>query len=531
MHPSARSSALSLLLGLAAIGCSGSSEPASESGASSAPTAAVSSSAPQPAAAGTGAVVQPSASAAANSSPAAPAASGTTPASAAGAAAAVVPQAGAAAPAAPSGGVSYHKDIRPIIETSCLDCHVAGGIGPFPLDSWMAVKSASPTVVGAVTTGVMPPTYWNSDCQKLHDDRGLSKAQKDLFTQWKDAGYPEGSELEYKAPPRRTRAELGTPSISMEPKEAYTPPVNADEYRCFVLDSIPKESYVTGMQIIPLQGDEVHHVIVYRVAPAQLAQAQQLDDADSAPGYLCSGGAMVQSQNMFSYRPGSEPVTFQPGDAAYMEAGSALIIQVHFNTQFLAKGKGPTPDKSKVVMWTLPEGKLPDRVVYRTTTFGQINMPAGEAHYVSSISYPMSQLSTLSSGGLSSPFGGTGLGAAGFIQGEVIGMTPHAHQLAKEMHASLKHADGTTTCLDDVKWDFHWQFDYMFEKGVTYSPNDTFTADCVYDNSPANQPVIDGQRQQPRNVTFGERTIDEMCEHYIWLRFDRAAFLKARSGM
>ena len=510
-------------LSLASVACSSSGEPAV-----SAP--AVQETAPQPSAAGE-TVQAPGdagrASEAGSSSPA-PSAAGASGLPQAGAG--VDPVAGAGGTAAPSGGVSYHKDIRPLIESFCVDCHVQGGIGPFPLDSWMAVKAASPTVVGAVVSGIMPPTFWKEDCQKLQDARSLTQAQKQLFTQWKDAGFPEGSELEYKAEPTRIQKDLGAPSIVMQPKEPYTPPANADEYRCFVLDTIQSESYLTGMQILPLQGDEVHHVIVFRVAPAQLMQARQLDDADPAPGYLCSGGAMVPSQNMFSYRPGSEPVTFQAGDAAYMEAGSTLIIQVHFNTVFLSKDKMPSADRTKVQMWTLPEGKLPDRVVYRTTTFGPINLPAGEPHYVSNISYPMTQLSTVSPGGIRMT-AMAGAAAPAFIPGEVIGMTPHAHQLAKQMHASLKHADGSSTCLDDVKWDFHWQYDYLFEKGVPYTAGDTFTADCVYDNSAANQPVIDGQRQQPRNVMFGERTIDEMCEHYIWLRFERAAFLKARAGM
>jgi hypothetical protein len=244
---------------------------------------------------------------------------------------------------------------------------------------------------------------------------------------------------------------------------------------------------------------------------------------------------------MFSYRPGSEAVTFAKGDAAYMEAGSSLIIQVHYNTVFLAAGKQPTPDETKINMWTLPEGQLPDRVVYRTTTFGPINIPAGEPMIVSNISQPMSTLSTLNPsaafagfpGAPMSPFPGTGTGtaASGFLQGEVIGMTPHAHQLAKTMHAKLQRADGSTVCLDDVKWDFHWQLDYIFGKGVPYSSGDTFVADCVYDNSAANQPVIDGMKQQPRNVQFGERSVDEMCEHYIWLRFERDAFMKARAAM
>jgi hypothetical protein len=71
----------------------------------------------------------------------------------------------------------------------------------------------------------------------------------------------------------------------------------------------------------------------------------------------------------------------------------------------------------------------------------------------------------------------------------------------------------------------------MFDTGVPYGEDDTFTASCTYDNSAQNQPVINGVKQISKAVAFGERSTDEMCEHYIWLRFARDAFLAARGGL
>jgi hypothetical protein len=51
--------------------------------------------------------------------------------------------------------VTYHKDIRAVLETNCLSCHVAAGVGPFPLDSWDSVHMVSVRVVGAVSTGAL----------------------------------------------------------------------------------------------------------------------------------------------------------------------------------------------------------------------------------------------------------------------------------------------------------------------------------------------------------------------------------------
>jgi hypothetical protein len=38
---------------------------------------------------------------------------------------------------------------------------------------------------------------------------------------------------------------------------------------------------------------------------------------------------------------------------------------------------------------------------------------------------------------------------------------------------------------------------------------------CEYDNSAANQPVIDGVQQPPKDVAWGEGTADEMCLNYF----------------
>jgi hypothetical protein len=417
--------------------------------------------------------------------------------------------------------VSYHKHIRPLIETRCVGCHAQNGVAPFPLQTWDQVSATQAALVAAVEVGLMPPVVWNGACQPIHDDPSLSPEEKALFSSWRDDGYPEGDPADYVAPERTIKLDLSAPSLTMGMATPHTPPPKADEYRCFVLGELKEDTYVTGLQILPGAPAEVHHVQIHRVNAQQFQTIRSRDSADPKPGYACSGGTGVDSQNMFSYRPGSGPVGFEPGDAAFMDAGSHLLIQVHYNTVFLGDGNLPVPDQTKIALWTLPSGVLPERVVYRTTVFGPIDLPPGQTDVLSTVTTPMSRLSSLGSG----PFGVGGK----FIPGEIIGMTPHAHQLASSMSASLKRADGSSACLDDVPvWNFHWQFDYIFKQGVPYGPQDQMIGNCVYDNSLENQPVVNGVKQAPRRVSFGERSVDEMCQHYLWLRFPRDAFLAAR---
>jgi hypothetical protein len=87
--------------------------------------------------------------------------------------------------------------------------------------------------------------------------------------------------------------------------------------------------------------------------------------------------------------------------------------------------------------------------------------------------------------------------------------------LATVMSATATVA-GKQECLVDVpKWDFHWQLDYMLAEPIA-GPAQVSTT-CVWDNSAENQPTINGMKLSPRQVNFGEASLDEMCLHYIWV--------------
>jgi hypothetical protein len=52
---------------------------------------------------------------------------------------------------------------------------------------------------------------------------------------------------------------------------------------------------------------------------------------------------------------------------------------------------------------------------------------------------------------------------------------------------------------------------------VLVNPGDRLYIECEWDNSPANQPVFDGELRAPQDVTWGEGTYDEMCASSIYI--------------
>jgi len=89
-----------------------------------------------------------------------------------------------------SEGVSYSKDVAPVLARHCADCHRDGGIGPFALDSHAMAQGWSPMIREVLMTKRMPPAqidphvgeFSNSYNVPFEDQQkyctGLHKAQK-----------------------------------------------------------------------------------------------------------------------------------------------------------------------------------------------------------------------------------------------------------------------------------------------------------------------------------------------------------------
>ncbi len=438
--------------------------------------------------------------------------------------------------------VSYQQHLRPIIEANCVECHHEGGIGPMPLDNWEDVKRTGPLLVNAVRAGRMPPWPADDSCREMVDARGLSADVRKVFTDWESGGFSEGNPDDYQAPEPQRRRSIGEPTRLFAGDAPFTPAPNSDTYRCFYVGAVEDNTYMTAVDLIPGAKAEVHHIQFHRVEAANIPAVKALQDADPQGGYACGSsgvGGNVTSQNMFSWRPGSLAVLFNPGDAAYLKKGSGLVLQIHYNTQFLPDGEVPVPDTSKLALWTLPAGTTPERVIYRTgvlsplsgksdgspLSFLSASIPANQKDVIGESTVPMSNLSRVG--------GGLGIGSASaspYIPGEIVGMTPHAHSWATRMTASI-HQAGSDQCLIEVPdWDYGWQLDYLYKDGLSYGPDDMLHVACHYDNTVDNQPTVGGMRRVPQRITFGENTLNEMCLHYLWLRFKYEDFAAANPG-
>lgn len=396
---------------------------------------------------------------------------------------------------------TYHRDVRPIMAVKCTRCHSDGNIAPFAFDSYQAVFDVVDMVQFNVVNRIMPPWLATPGCATYKYDESLSPAQIDLIDTWVTEGAPEGDPADYAGPidPGPQPAPWANPDVSIGMDFDYTPTLIPDDYRCFTLDwPETTRKFITGFMPNPGNLAIVHHIIAFGIPPADAAAA---DAKDTGTGYTCFGGPGVGDVIAWlgSWAPGAGGGDYPAGTGIPIEPGSRIVMQVHYNTL-----NGVQTDRTSI------EFKTADTVA--TEAFflpwlspqwlnGNMSIPAGEPDVAHSMEFDPTQ-------------------ALGFINPafqnvqtiDIHLASLHMHQLGTGGTEEIRRADGATECLLEVDdWDFSWQRGFLFDQPKRLSRGDTLYLECHWDNTAANQGTINGVKQDPVDVNWGEGTQDEMC--------------------
>ena len=294
--------------------------------------------------------------------------------------------------------------------------------------------------------------------------------------------------------------------------EPYTADVDKlDDYRCFILDlDTSEEQYLRASQVIPGDDVIVHHVLVYSLDKSLAETVRAADEMEEGPGYTCygsplpggeeseggpaagfGGGGSSFPNQIGAWVPGSVPQRLNENVGNRIEKDSLIVMQVHYNLL----NPQQEPDQTELLL-DLTSEKPEHLMVVRPLPILDFEIPAGESNSVWIRPY-------------------TNYGKENIT---IRGMSPHMHQLGKSFNARITKQGGEQSCgLDIPKWDFAWQQNYRVLPGqdIVLEPGDTIEIECAYDNSPANQPIVDGNQIMPETVTWGEGTLDEMCLLYL----------------
>ncbi|MDH4345493.1 MAG: monooxygenase [Thermoleophilia bacterium] len=437
----------------------------------------------------------------------------------------------------------FARDVAPIIRDKCAGCHRLGGIAPFPFRTARDVASRAPLIASVVRERRMPPWPPGPRSPRLvgQEQRTLTTRQRDTILRW----IADGARLDARSVGRPATA-IPKPRAG-ETVRTLTLPVPyrprsaggaTDDYRCFLVDpKLTEDVFVTAARIDPDQAAVVHHVILFKVPPASVADAQRLDAKAPGPGWSCFGGSGIPEPDgrglggglddapwITAWAPGWGSDRFREGTGVPLAAGSRVVMQVHYNLL-----NGRTPDRSSAVLTTVPAtaGLRPLQTMLLPAP---VELPCAKGE-----SGPLCDR-TAALFDLVRKYGqGAGLAPAGLLllcgknaatprAGAVttcdrrIGAPTtmqavggHMHLLGRSIRVELNPGTPRARVLLDLPaWDFHWQAIYQLAGPVQAGPGDVVRVTCRHDAT-LRRLAEPASARTPRYTMWGEGTTDEMC--------------------
>ena len=337
------------------------------------------------------------------------------------------------------------------------------------------------------------------------------------------------------APLRRGErwVQLSLPGRTYRPQ---APAGGTDDYRCILLDpKLATGAFLSGVVLRPGNPKLVHHAILYRVDPAQVAAAQAKDAADPRLGWSCFGGPELPGKGGVLGGLDSAPWVaawattggeqrFAAGTGQRLAAGSRVILQMHYN---LLNGGGTDSTSVALRIARAGVGLKPLQTLLLPAPV-ELPCPAGQHGPLCDRSAAVFDVQRRFGVGAGATIGGLQLLCGGSLTHPRAAVTQscrrpvpgamtiqavagHMHLLGRSIRIDLLRADGTHHRLLNVPvWDFDNQRATVLAKPLTVRPGDALRVSCTHDAT-LRQKLPELRKLPPRYVVWGEGSSDEMC--------------------
>src|SRR5580704_15563315 len=380
--------------------------------------------------------------------------------------------------------VTFAKDIAPIFQEKCQDCHRAGSMAPMSLMTYEETRPWAKSIKQRVATKQMPPWHIDKTVGVTHfaNDRSLNDQQIATIVKWVDSGAPMGN-LKDMPPPKQWPAGndwqasqvLGKPDFVIK-SEPYTMAAHHQDVWWRPVTNVPvtEPRWVRAVEMRPgtLAGRKItHHAVAY------LAQ----DDPETfGPG----GDAGLRGRAMLmEWAVGKGYDLYRPDTGKLLLPGSQISWDIHIH----AVGE-QISDNVELGVWLYPKGQEPK---YRTylTPFQAIKQRSVD---IAPNTIVESQNFTV-------------LKQAAVLEN----FQPHMHLRGKAMEVEAILPDGTTQVVSYVgKFNFNVMTNYIYadDAAPAFPKGTMIRVTAWYDNTTANPNNPDPDQW----VGFGDRTVDEM---------------------
>jgi mono/diheme cytochrome c family protein len=420
--------------------------------------------------------------------------------------------------------VTFTKDVAPILNRNCAECHRPGEGAPFSTLTYKEVRPWAKAIREKISLKTMPPWHADPHYGEWANDRRLTQNEIDTITAWVDGGAKEGSPKDLPPAPKFVEGwTIGKPDVVIPMPEAYTLEASGpDEYQYFVVDPGFKEDvYVQRAEARPDNRKIVHHIIAFIQAPnangkarvdisklskeeidklrAQMeknsttyregflvrtkADAPVIDDGCASPtgGRLARadrGQDMENGQLLAGYAPGMNQAIWEPGTVKKIPAGAKIVFQMHYS-----KVAGSVQKDRSSIGLIFAKSK-PEKLVqtYGISNNAFLIPPGADNHQVTACWTAVDDV-------------------------HLINFMPHLHLRGKAIEYKAFYPDGRSEILLNVpKYDFSWQTVYYFKQTKALPKGTRIMVTAYFDNSEKNKYNPDPKK----TVRYGEPTYDEM---------------------
>ena len=171
---------------------------------------------------------------------------------------------------------TFAKDIAPILQEKCQNCHRNGSMAPMSLVTYQETRPWAKSIKERVVTRNMPP--WHLDktvgIQHFQNDISLSDEQIALIARWVDGGAPLGDAKDMPPPKQwpdddgwQLEKQFGKPDFILK-SEPYTMPAHGQDVWFRPLTPIPvtEPRWVRAVEMRPATpaGRRItHHALAY----------------------------------------------------------------------------------------------------------------------------------------------------------------------------------------------------------------------------------------------------------------------------
>lgn len=401
----------------------------------------------------------------------------------------LAPMTFAASPAKPT----FTKDVQPIFQQNCQQCHrpkpikMSGLVAPFSLSTYEEARPWAKAISKAVKERNMPPWFATQEFHGVfRNERSLTQGEIDTIVKWVAQGAKRGNPKDAPTPVSFSNKEwwLGEPDLTVRLPEKIWVSDDVEDWQPNIPirlteDIFPEERWI---KTIEAQADatSVHHIVVYSTNPHQ----EMRQEAAGGLGYGNIGGLA----------PGAEPSLLQDGYGILLQKNSLLRVSMHYHKES-GEGTGEF-DQSRLGFYFYDKGA--DVIPISVEPIGDLRfeIPAFEKAHVVSMEHTFDK------------------------DFKILNYLPHMHLRGVAAKYTAYLPDGSEEVLLDVpRYDYNWQLYYEYEEPREFPAGTRIKVDMTFDNSKENPSNPDPTRA----VRFGGSTTDEMALGWMYYSWSKDA--------